>query len=103
MAQVHMERKRHYDGEEQDNKRPAQGGQVVKILCPNFVTGAVIGSKGEEIKGLKARTNAIINVAKAGQQFPGTDERPIAVKGDKQAMVDVVAFVQEKNIYFRAS
>jgi len=91
-----MERKRPYDGEEQDYKRQAKGGQIVKILCPNFVTGSVIGKNGEEIKGLKARTYATINVAKAGQQFPGTDERPIAIKGDKSAMTEVISFVQEK-------
>jgi len=93
---MQMERKRPHDGEEQDYKRQAKGGQIVKVLCPNFVTGSVIGKNGEEIKGLKARTYATINVAKAGQQFPGTDERPIAIKGDKSAMVEVISFVQEK-------
>lgn len=67
------------------------------MLCPDLVTGSVIGKGGEEIKAIKAKTNAVINVAKAGQQYPGTaDERPIAIKGNKQAMMDVVLFVQDK-------
>lgn len=92
-----MERKRQYDGEQQDGKRPAAGGQIIKMLCPDLVTGSVIGKGGEEIKAIKAKTNAIINVAKTGQQFPGTaDERPIAIKANKQGMMDVVLFVQDK-------
>ena len=67
------------------------------MLCPDLVTGSVIGKGGEEIKAIKAKTNAVINVAKAGQQYPGTaDERPIAIKGNKQAMMDVILFVQDK-------
>ena len=92
-----MERKRPFDGEQQEGKRTAAGGQIIKMLCPDLVTGSVIGKGGEEIKSIKAKTNAVINVAKAGQQYPGAaDERPIAIKGNKQAMMDVVMFVQDK-------
>lgn len=91
-----MERKRAYDGDQMDSKKVASGGQIIKVLCPDVVTGSVIGKGGEEIKAVKARTQAIINVAKTGQNFPGTEERPIAIKGNKQAMMDCVIFIQEK-------
>lgn len=92
-----MERKRPHEGEQQEGKRPAAGGQIIKMLCPDLITGSVIGKGGEEIKAIKAKTNALINVAKAGQNYPGTtDERPIAIRGNKQAMMDVIMFVQDK-------
>lgn len=93
-----MERKRPSEGEQQDGKRTAAGGQIIKILCPNSVTGAVIGKGGETINAMKAKTNAAIHIDKGDENnFPGqSEERPIAIRGSKPAMMEMILFIQDK-------
>lgn len=92
------DRKRAYDdeGDQKFAKRDRRNEKVIKVLCPYYSAGAVIGKGGEAIKQIKEETGANIQVSKNNVRFPHTDERVISISGELEAMQKVIAFVQEK-------
>jgi len=92
------DRKRAYDdeGDQKFAKRDRRNEKVIKVLCPYYSAGAVIGKGGEAIKQIKEETGANIQVSKNNVRFPNTDERVISISGELEAMQKVIAFVQEK-------
>lgn len=90
-------RKRSYedDGHYQF-KKERRSGKVIKVLCPYYCTGAVIGTKGASINQIKEESNTNIQVSKGAARFPRTDERVIAVSGELDGLMKVIAFVQDK-------
>ena len=92
------DRKRAYDddGGQRFPKRDRRNDKVIKVLCPYYSAGAVIGKGGEAIKEIKNETGANIQVSKNDVGFPNTDERVITISGELEPMQKVVAFVQEK-------
>jgi len=92
------DRKRAYDdeGDSKFAKRDRRNEKVIKVLCPYYSAGAVIGKGGEAIKQIKEDTGANIQVSKNNVRFPNTDERVISISGELEAMVKVISFVQEK-------
>jgi len=92
------DRKRAYDddGGQGFNKRDRRNDKVIKMLCPFYSAGAIIGKGGEAISGIKSDTGANIKVSKNEERFPKTDERVISISGELEAMQKVVAFVQDK-------
>ena len=92
------DRKRAYDDDDGQRfpKRDRRNEKVIKVLCPYYSAGAVIGKGGEAIKEIKNETGANIQVSKNEVRFPNTDERVISISGDLESMQRVVAFVQEK-------
>jgi len=92
------DRKRAYDDDEGQRfpKRDRRNDKVIKVLCPYYSAGAVIGKGGEAIKEIKNETGANIQVSKNDVRFPNTDERVITISGQLEPMQKVVAFVQEK-------
>ena len=90
-------RKRSYEDEgHQQFKKERRSGKVIKILCPYYCTGAVIGTKGAAINQIKGESNTNIQVSKGAARFPKTDERVIAVSGELDGLMKVIAFVQDK-------
>jgi len=92
------DRKRAYDdeGDQKFAKRDRRNEKVIKVLCPYYSAGAVIGKGGEAIKQIKEETGANIQVSKNNVRFPNTDERVISISGELESMHKVIAFVQEK-------
>lgn len=93
------DRKRSYDdseGGQKFAKRDRRNEKVIKVLCPYYSAGAVIGKGGEAIKSIKEETGANIQVSKNNVRFPNSDERVISISGEMEAMQKVIAFVQEK-------
>lgn len=93
------DRKRSYDdseGGQKFAKRDRRNEKVIKVLCPYYSAGAVIGKGGEAIKSIKEETGANIQVSKNDVRFPNSDERVISISGEMEAMQKVIAFVQEK-------
>ena len=92
------DRKRAYDDDDGQRfpKRDRRNEKVIKVLCPYYSAGAVIGKGGEAIKEIKNETGASIQVSKNDVRFPNTEERVISISGDLESMLKVVAFVQEK-------
>ena len=92
------DRKRAYDDDEGQRfpKRDRRNEKVIKVLCPYYSAGAIIGKGGEAIKEIKNETGANIQVSKNDVRFPNTEERVISISGDLESMQKVVAFVQEK-------
>lgn len=78
------------------NSRPRRSGSVIKILCPYYVAGAVIGKGGENIKEIKERSDAAVVVSQNNVRFPGTNERVISIRGSMEAIKICVNMIQEK-------
>lgn len=76
--------------------KPRQEGHIVKMLCPFFCAGAIIGKGGETIKALKDKTGATVKVSKNDERFPTTSERVISIQGEAAAIEECVLFCQEK-------
>jgi len=90
-------RKRSYEDEgHYQFKKERRSGKVIKVLCPYYCTGAVIGTKGAAINQIKEESNTNIQVSKGAARFPRTDERVIAVSGELDGLMKVIAFVQDK-------
>ena len=68
----------------------------MKILCPYYNAGSLIGKGGEAIKQIKDKTGVQIDISKHDARFPGTEERVVTLQGDVAQIQDAVAFVQEK-------
>lgn len=91
------DRKRSYDDESQQYPRKERRtGKVIKILCPYYCTGAVIGTKGAAIDQIKTESGTNIQVSKGAARFPKTDERVVAISGDLDGQMHVINFVQTK-------
>lgn len=68
----------------------------MKVLCPYYNAGSLIGKGGEAIKQIKDKTGVQIDISKHDARFPGTEERVVTLQGDVTQIQDAVAFVQEK-------
>ena len=91
------DRKRSYDdGGQQFPRKERRTGKVIKILCPYYCTGAVIGTKGAAIDQIKQESGTNIQVSKGAARFPKTDERVIAISGELEGQMKVIQFVQDK-------
>ena len=90
-------RKRGPDRDEyQFPRKERRTGKVIKILCPYYCTGAVIGTRGASINQIKEESGTNIQVSKGAARFPKTDERVISVSGELEGVQKVVNFVQNK-------
>lgn len=78
------------------NSRPRRTGSVIKILCPYYVAGAVIGKGGENIKEIKEQSDAAVVVSQNNVRFPGTNERVISIRGNMEAIKTCVTMIQDK-------
>lgn len=85
-----------HEHEHEPNSRPRRSGSVIKILCPYYVAGAVIGKGGENIKEIKERSDAAVVVSQNNVRFPGTNERVISIRGSIDAIKICVNMIQEK-------
>ena len=93
------DRKRSYDDNDDGQQFPRKErrtGKVIKILCPYYCTGAVIGTKGAAIDQIKQESGTNIQVSKGAARFPKTDERVIAISGELEGQMKVIQFVQNK-------
>jgi len=84
------------DDESQHSAPPLRTGSVLKILCPYYVAGAVIGKGGENIKEIKEKSGASVVVSQNNVRFPGTNERVISIRGNHDAIKLCVNMIQEK-------
>jgi len=78
------------------NSRPRRTVSVIKILCPYYVAGAVIGKGGENIKEIKEQSDAAVVVSQNNVRFPGTNERVISIRGNMEAIKTCVNMIQDK-------
>jgi len=90
-------RSRKRDSSPYDGPRKAhRGGSIMKVLCPYYNAGSLIGRGGEAIKEIKDKTGVQIDISKHDARFPGTEERVVTLQGDVAQIQDAVKFVQEK-------
>ncbi|CAF1114453.1 unnamed protein product [Adineta steineri] len=68
----------------------------IKFLLPGTTTGSVIGKGGERIASLQRETNTKMKMSKAGDYFPGTQERVCLVIGTIENVLSVYEFLSEK-------
>ena len=78
------------------SKRRSHGKPMIKMLCPYYCAGAIIGKGGETIKELMDKTECDVKISKNDERFPTTSERVISVQGDQTAVEECIIFCQEK-------
>jgi len=81
---------------EEEYRKEPRSGTILKMLCPFYSAGAIIGDGGKEIKGIKESTGIAIQVSKKESRFPGTDERVVSLQGECDVLKTVVKFVHTK-------
>ena len=58
----------------------AEESYVIKLLCPQSVTGIIIGKGGSTLSSLTAASGAKIKLSQNGEYFPGTNDRILMCK-----------------------
>lgn len=70
-------------GVDTDSKQAGQHQKLhVKILVSNSASGSIIGKVGMNIHHTQTQTGAKIQLSKARQFFPGTNERTLLIRGN---------------------
>lgn len=99
-----VERKRgsrdRYDSDEErdrnyDSKRRRNNVHIIKLLCPYYIAGAVIGKGGERIREVKDRSGANIEISRHEARFPNTDERVISIEGERDELQSATRYLNE--------
>lgn len=99
-----VERKRasrdRYDSDDErdrnyDSKRRRNNIHIIKLLCPYYIAGAVIGKGGERIREVKDRSGANIEISRHEARFPNTDERVIAIEGERDELQSATRYLNE--------
>ena len=78
------------------SKRRSHGKPMIKMLCPYYCAGAIIGKGGETIKELMDKTECDVKISKNDERFPTTSERVISVQGDQSSVEECIIFCQDK-------
>jgi len=84
-------------GPDYDNgpRKEMRSGTIIKMLCPFYSAGAIIGDGGKEIKSIKENMGINIQVSKKDVRFPGTDERVVTMQGECETIKKVVQHIQD--------
>eukprot|EP01033_Poteriospumella_lacustris_P000209 gene209-141_t len=61
-----------------------------KLLCPQGITGLIIGKGGANIIQLNATTGARIKLSQNNEYFPNTTDRILLISGGKQGMENAI-------------
>ena len=80
---------------DQGSRKEMRSGTVLKMLCPFYSAGAIIGDGGKEIKNIKETYGISIQVSKKEVRFPGTDERVITMQGECDTIKKCVKHIQD--------
>lgn len=83
------------DKERYESKRRRSQVHIVKLLCPYYIAGAVIGKGGERIREVKDRSGASIEISRHEARFPNTDERVIAIEGERDELQSACRYLNE--------
>lgn len=78
-----------------DSKRRRNNVHIIKLLCPYYIAGAVIGKGGERIREVKDRSGANIEISRHEARFPNTDERVIAIEGERDELQSAARYLNE--------
>ena len=78
-----------------DSKRRRSNVHIIKLLCPYYIAGAVIGKGGERIREVKDRSGANIEISRHEARFPNTDERVIAIEGERDELQSAARYLNE--------
>ena len=79
-----------------ESRKIAKVVRTVRVLCPTYCVGSVLGKGGEKIKELKQNTGAKIQISKPNSFFPGTNERVISVLADCERLKEIIRYIQDK-------
>lgn len=82
--------------EQKSKKAKSENAMVFKMLCPFWCAGAVIGTKGTNLRQLKEETGCVIRITRNHENFPMTSERVVSMKGDVESIKKVIQSVQDK-------
>ena len=93
------ERKRsdRYDSDDgYDSKRSRRSVYIVKLLCPYYNAGAIIGKGGDRIKDVKDKSGCAIEISRHEARFPGTEERVITIEGTEKELQEACRLLNER-------
>ena len=68
---------------------------ILKLLVSNAAAGAVIGRGGGAIGAVQAATGARVQLARAGDTYPGTPDRVLLVAGPLAAVLTALHLILE--------
>lgn len=69
---------------------------IAKLLVSNSAAGAVIGRGGGAIGALQAASGARLQLSRAREYFPGTQDRVLLVAGSMEAVLTALHLVLQK-------
>ena len=69
---------------------------IAKLLVSNSAAGAVIGRGGGAIGALQAASGARLQLSRAREYFPGTQDRVLLIAGSMEAVLTALHLVLQK-------
>ena len=77
---------------------PAPAGLQIpaKFLLPNAAAGCIIGKNGESITKIQAESEARLQLSRANEFFPGTNDRVLLISGTLKVVIAGLHFVLGK-------
>ena len=91
-----MSVRRRDDDSDYRQRKQMKSGNIIKMLCPFYSAGAVIGEKGCHFKQMKEDADCSIDITKQTVRYPDTDERVITIQGETENLIKVVKLIQDK-------
>lgn len=81
-----------YEGEQQYHEFTEEEDEILyfKILCPQPVTGLIIGKGGSIINHMNATCGARIKLSQNNEYYPTTNDRILVISGDRKGMLNAV-------------
>ena len=67
-----------------------------KFLLPNAAAGCIIGKNGESITRIQAESEARLQLSRANEFFPGTNDRVLLISGTLKVVIAGLHFVLGK-------
>lgn len=71
------------------------GDYCVKFLLTNYLSGIFIGNGGGAIREMMDITHALIHISNLGENYPGTKERVVYIKGTLASVILAQSLVWE--------
>lgn len=71
---------------------------LLKLLCPSFIVGSIIGKGGSVVNELTRLTGAKVRASQVDELFPTTQDRTLAVSGSEDSIIAAVIEIAKKMI-----
>ena len=84
------------DSSEDFESKKSVDEHIIKMLCPFWCAGAIIGTKGQGVKDLKEESCCDLKITQNFDNFPGTNERIVSLRGTIDRLKNIITIIQDK-------